>query len=144
MALVAGAALATLVAFSGSGPGWVLMWEAAVALTVIGAVGGRWPTWPAPVPALVSSLVVGARPHRPVAPLEMEVMAAVDPALGGDARLRHRLTTLAEHRAGLEAGALDSDSGPELLGPDLWAALDGTGPLRLKDVQLVVARLEAL
>jgi hypothetical protein len=135
--------LGAFVALRGSGPVGVILWEVIVTAAFFLVVWRRWPRRPEPVPALLGEAsAFDRRPLGHLATLELEVVAATDAALGGELRLRRRLRSLAEHRAGLTPGSLSDDSGPAVLGEGAWGILTGTGPMRPRDVASLVKQIE--
>jgi hypothetical protein len=136
--------LGGFVALRGFGPLGVIAWEVIVTASFFLVVWRRWPRRPEPLPALLGEASLGRRPLGHFATLELEVMAATDAALGGELRLRRRLRSLAEHRAGVTLGSLSDDSGSALLGERAWGILCGTGPMPPRDVETLVKRLEDL
>lgn len=137
--------LGAFVALRGSGPFGVILWEVLVSAAFFLVVWRRWPRRPEAVPALLGAAsVFDRRPLGHLATLELEVVAATDPALGGELRLRRRLRSLAEHRAGLTPGSRLDDNGPAVLGEGSWGILSGTGPMRPREVETVVKKIEDL
>ena len=138
-------AVGAVVAFQGSGPVGVVLWQMVVVMATAIVMWRRWPRLNRSGPSLTAA---GAglirRPLAHLATLELEVVGATDPALGGDPRLRRRLVALTEHRAGLAAGRLDASNGPSLLGDEAWRVLAATGPLTEDQIELVVTRIEDL
>lgn len=137
--------LGAFVAFRGSGPLGVILWEVLVTSALFLVVWRRWPRRPEPVASLLADTSALDRPPLGhLATLELEVIAATDAALGGELRLRRRLGSLAEHRAGLTPGSLSDDSGRAVLGEGAWGILTGTGPLRPREVETLVTQIEDL
>ena len=137
--------LGAFVALRGSGPLGVISWEVVVGAAFFLVVWRRWPRRPESVPALLGEAsAFDRRPLGHLATLELEVVAATDAALGGELRLRRRLRWLAEHRAGLTPGSRLDDNGPAVLGEGPWGILTGTGPMRPRDVETLVTKIEDL
>ncbi|HJR92131.1 MAG TPA: hypothetical protein VJ938_06810 [Acidimicrobiia bacterium] len=138
------AAVGAVVAFQGSGPAGVIVWQMVVLAAAAVVVWRNWPRSD-PVPGLAGTGTgLRRRPLAHLATLELEVVGATSTALGGDARLRRRLVALAEHRAGVAPGAIDPVNGPEILGVAAWDVLSGTGSMSADEIDLLVGRIEKL
>ena len=113
------------------------IWVAVVAVGFVIVSGRRWPRPPVPAPPLIGSGALHGRSPRLLRGIELEVAAAVDPRLGGDARLQRRLTELARHRLALP-GDVPEEAVREAAGG--FAA----GMMTVNELEELVARIEAL
>lgn len=138
--------LAGVVMVRFQGPAAVALWILLVTASAVVMGWRRWPRPPPSAPSLTAPPPPGRRrAPQSVAALELEMEAAVEPRLGGERMVRRRLARLAEHRAGLAAGALDSGTAARLLGEAAAAAMfEPGGAVRPDELERMVERVEGL
>jgi hypothetical protein len=137
--------LATFVVVQFERPASIVFWEVVVALGAVAVGWKRWPDAPGRVPSLGAGEGFGRRSVQTLAPLELELAAAVDPRLGGDRLVRRRLISLAESRAGRPAGSMREAEARRLLGDDVAAILFAPpGPMTPGDLEMAVQEIESL
>lgn len=137
--------LATFVVVQFERPASIVFWEVVVALGAVAVGWRRWPDAPRREPSLGGGDDFGPRFVQTLAPLELELAAAVDPRLGGDRLVRRRLISLAESRTGLPAGSLREAEARRLLGDDVAAILFAApGPMTPGDLEMAVQEIESL
>lgn len=146
--LLGGAVLAVGagLAYLADGAVRVVGWEAVMVAAIYLAVREAGPDRRRKVPPLFGG---GAErwtlPPRVLAPLELEIAAAVDPHLSGERPLRTRLLTLLRHRAGFTGETVDPERGRRLLGEGPWRSLmEEDGPLNLDAIEELTDRIEAI
>lgn len=127
-------------------PASIALWVLVVAAAVMVAGWRRWPARPTSSPSLLPPPSHARRRHAlPLAALELEVAAAVDPRLGGERPLRRRLVRLAEQRAGMAAGTLEMADGVTLLGGEAAAyLLESSANMTAEELERVLERIERL
>jgi hypothetical protein len=121
------------------------VWEAFLVASLIALSRRHRPDRP-PSPGSLFGPAQAASPRRPrsLAAVELEVAGATDRALGSSHRLRHRLSALVAHRAGLEGSAGD-DALSTVVGPVAGPILADTGAvMSLEEIEAVVDRIERL
>lgn len=133
------------VAFLADGAARVVGWEAMMVAAIYLVAREAWPDRRRKVPPLFGAgAELWTLPARVLAPLELEIAAAVDPHLSGERPLRSRLMTLLRHRAG-SGEAVDPDQGRRLLGEGAWRNLvEEDGPLNLDEIEELTDRIEAI
>lgn len=125
----------------------VLAWEVLMVIALVTMARRAWPGRPEKLPALIGGrgLPFEGRPLRLLAALELEVGAAIDPRLSGDARLRRRLRDLAHHRVERRGRRAAGEEMRRLLGEADWQDLTETDrALDLSRVERLADRIEAL
>lgn len=134
--------LSAIVVVQLDGAAEIVAWEALLLVAVFVLARRRWPSSP-PSPGSLFSPAPRepARRPRSLAAIEMEMSSAVDPALGGARQLRHRLESLARHRADLgDGGDLRT-----VVDEETWRILhDADDVVPMDEMEAVVARLERL
>lgn len=143
---VAVLAVGTGCAFLLDGAARMVVWEAVMVAAIYLVVREAGPDRRRKVPPLFGG---DGRPWTPpprvLAPLELEIAAAVDPHLSGERPLRRRLLTLLGHRAGLTVDPVDPDRGRGLVGERAWRNLtEEDGSLNLDEIEELTDRIEAI
>ncbi|HSJ35429.1 MAG TPA: hypothetical protein VLB85_10280 [Acidimicrobiia bacterium] len=138
--------IATVVLVQFDWPASIALWALVVIAAVVAVGWRRWPARPGPSPSLLPSPSHARRRQAlPLAAMELEVAAAVDPRLGGERPLRRRLVRLTEERAGMAAGSLDMASGVALLGGEAAAALlESSATMTAEELEQILERIERL
>lgn len=136
----------TGLAYLADGAARVVGWEAVMVAAIYLVVREAWPDRRHKVPPLFGGgAELWTLPPRVLAPLELEVAAAVDPHLSGERPLRSRLLMLLRHRAGLTTDPVDPDRGRRLVGERAWRNLmEEDGSLNLDEIEELTDRIEAI
>lgn len=133
------------VAYLADGAARVVGWEAVMVAAIYLVIRESWPDRRRKVPPLFGGgPKLWTLPPRVLAPLELEIAAAVDPHLSGEP-LRGRMLTLLRHRAGLTGEAVDPERGRRLLGERAWRSLaEEDGSLSPDEIEELTDRIEAI